>query len=203
LGFEDEDEYTDHVNDLTKMCSRQIDRHCKRPDDYFQDGGATVTEYHKGKAARPARYYQLDERKDAHDAWRYTYWFKQTPVISITSLQRRTSGVGETEAWSDITMYTYDADTGELQIKSSQAPAAGIKRLKIVYAAGYAATPEEVREACGMLAGNYLQARAQEYTTQHVQWGRPTPLDIKRPEIFTEIIKDMLNPYVKRRVHVA
>jgi len=204
LGFEDEDQYTDHVNALLKMCSRRIDRYCKRPNDYFQDTGVTITEYHTGKVAYPDRFYSyLDEREDAYNAWRFVYWFKQTPIVSITSIKRRTSDLGESEVWSAITKYAYNADTGELQIKQSQAPAAGIKRLELVYKAGYTTTPEEVREACAMLAGNYLQARAQEYTTQHVAWGRPMPLDIRRPEIFTQDIKDTLEPYRKKRSHVG
>lgn len=204
LGFEDDDEYTSHVSDLLKTCSRRIDRFCKRPNDYFQAGGVAITEYHDGKAQRDeTRFYPLSERKDVYDEWRYTYWTRQTPVVSFTSIKKRTSAIGETEVWTAITGYTSNEATGEVRIKSSQAPSEGTKRLEIIYTAGYSAMPEDVREACEMLAGNYLQARAQEYTTQHIAWGRPSALDIRRPEIFTQDIKDTLESYRKKRAHVA
>lgn len=207
LGFSSEDDYTDHVNDLLKACSRRIDRYCHRPDNFFagpHDSGGTgitITEYHDGKLTRKSHRYQLTERVDAHDIYRQTYWIEHTPIIAITSVKENIASIGSSDSWTTITDYRLSNDTGRLVFKAGAEPDEGVKNVQIIYTAGYLidAIPDEIREATGMLAGNYLQARAQEYTTQHIQWGRPTTLDIKRPEIFTQDIKDLLEPYVKKR----
>jgi len=204
LGLEDDDEYTDHVDELIKVASARIDRYCKRPSGFFDAGGASVTEYHDGKSARDeTRFYPLNERKDAYDEWRYTYWTKQTPIISITSIHKRTSAIGVTEAWSEITAYNYIADTGQIRLKSSVAPSEGMKRLRIIYAAGYASRPDDIELACAMLVSHYLQGFVQQDLTQRVQWSRPTIPDFARPQVFTEDIKALLEPFKKKRTHAG
>lgn len=204
LGFETEDDYTDHINDLIEMCSRRIDRFCHRPDNFFSGGtlGVTVTEYQDGIAERYSHLPALGEREDAYDAYRATFWLRHTPIILVTSIHENEADIGEADSYTAITKYRFNSETGEVRIATGEVPAEGTKNVRFIYTAGYKTgeTPVEVEQATATLAGNYIQARAQEYTTQSIHWGRPTPFAIQRPEIFTADIKDMLESYKKKRM---
>ena len=185
LGFTSDDAYSDHVEERIEAASREIDRYCKRPDDFF-NGGATLTEYHDGKPV-----------ESGYEAKRI-FWLKQYPVITVTSVHVNKAGIGETDDWQEITKYRHSSSTGKVVMAS--APASGHENVRFTYTAGYASVPADVGEVCASLVANELHMKAQHYSTQLVKWERPATFEFTAPEVFTKDMKRKLAPYVKRRI---
>jgi len=199
LGFDSEDNYNKFLNRTILKASRRIDRFCNRPNDFF-NGGATITEYFDGKPSRSSFMYPDTERTEIYLLDRRTYWLTHTPVLSVTSVQKNTASIGETDNWVDITKYRLNTETGRLVIASTVAPPEGVQNVKVVYVAGYTSVPDEVRMACEELVSNYVKTLVQQGLEAKIRFTRPVPITFSQPLVFTDGIKELLEPYKKRRM---
>jgi len=144
LGFSDDTAFTNFINTLIGIAEDIIDDYCDVPDGFFDDGGVKLTEY-----------YDSDGSGEL--------WLKHRPVISITSLQYNEKGPTETPSWvsltegpGDDTHYLIYPEKGFIYIYS-KIPPAGKRNIKVVYTAGYSATPEPVAHVCKELVANVLR----------------------------------------------
>lgn len=202
LGFEDRDEYKDYVADKVEYASRHIDDFCQRPADYF-NGGATVTEYHDGKSKRSADFPTFYEADQADIKRRRTFFLRQTPVISVTTVKENEASIGSSDDWktrTETTHYRVNKKMGRLRFSTSYIPDEGTDNVEFVYKAGYSTTPKVVEEICRQLIANSLQAEAGDRSAQYIRLARPEPFDFSSPQIFTDEMKARLKRYVKRRV---
>ena len=200
LGFDREDDYTDHVKDVVEHASRFIDDYCKRPDDFF-NGGATLTEYHDGKPKRSADFYNLYENKKATREYRRMFYLEHYPIISVTTVRENEASIGSADDWKTRaeTDYRLDTSNGMLMFSLTMIPAEGFKNVEVVYKAGYATTPSVIAWVAAELTGNWLRASVADRSAQWINLPRPSTIEFATPETFSKEMKEKLKPYVKRR----
>lgn len=201
LGYTDEDAFTKHIVNMLDAASREIDRYCKRPNNFF-NGGATITEYHDGHPRidvdNQTPQWKITELRKK----RQVFWFNQYPIVSITSIHENKSDIGSADDYDEITStyYRYDANTGKLTFALASAPNEGTQNLRLIYVAGYSGVPDDVEEVCAQLVGNRLLAEAQHFNTQLTKWRNPDQMDFDQPMILTKDMKRRLDHYRKRRI---
>lgn len=81
---------------------------------------------------------------------------KQRPVISITSLDIRDTGLNE-ENWESIDTNLYFSDDNAGVINTLFTFRGRWDRYRVTYRAGYETIPEDLAEACASLAAYYYQ----------------------------------------------
>lgn len=201
LGYTDEDEWRRHITTMIKSASRDIDRYCRRNNDFFS-GGATITEYHDGHPLPESDYPSLTWMEDESLDDRRIFWFKEFPIISVTSIHVNLADVGTADNYSEITSgyYRFNTQTGKIIIAKSKTPNVGHQNVRLIYVAGYSTVPDEVAEVCAQLVANRLLGEAQQYGSQLTKWGSPTAPDYQVPTFLTKDMKRRLDPYKKRRV---
>lgn len=199
LGLEDADDYTDHVHDVAEMASRFVDNHCGRPEGFFAKGGASITEYHNGKAKRFGADY-LESIEDLGIAERRTFYLEHYPVISVSTVKENVAAIGASDDWKTRTKYRVDKKRGIVKFATGVIPQEGFENVEFVYTAGYSSIPVPIAMATAEIAGNYIKDAVEKYTQQHMPWQRPAPLDFSIAKIFTPHAEALLAPYVKRRV---
>ena len=198
LGFEAENDYDKFISRLIARASRMADRYCNRPDGFF-NGGATVTDYFDVKEEDSTFHYPETERTGIYDVYRRTFFASQSPIVSITSIHKNTANLGDTPSWTEITAYYMDSDTGRIVIKDTVAPTNGIGNLRVIYKAGYATEPDEIKWACEELVVNGLNGMLQDSLNSKIRFTRPVPSSFSSAKVFTDAIKEKLTPYKKRR----
>ena len=184
LGFTSDSEFVTFLSTLISRAQGMIDRYCGVPDGFFEPGGVT----------RTAELYD-------HDGGEILF-LDYAPVISVSSLEQRTSGLGMTEVWEALTegasndFIIYKAQGKIYFIK---AVSAGYQKIKVTYVAGYASTPGDLADVCAQLAANIL-ANMVARGTVGVSIGEVS-LSVKDlKESFTFELTKILSPHVKRRV---
>lgn len=127
----------DKLYDLLRDADAEVLERCGRN---FEQ--ATVTEYHDGECSNRIL---LDEY----------------PVASVTSVHDDVDRVYGADALIDAADYVCRIKTGEL-IYENGCFADGINNVKVVYVAGYATVPRDIKLACVKLAAaNYIESAAQ------------------------------------------
>jgi hypothetical protein len=199
LGYDDEDKFDSFISSIIDRASRFIDRATNRPDDFF-NGGVAITEYKDGKEDQSRVLYSDSERAAIQDEARRTYFLMHQPVLTVTSISKNIAQLGSADSWSTITKYRLNLTSGRLVIASGSAPSQGIDNLKIVYTAGFAAVPTDIKFACEELTANQLKALIQQGMAAKVRFAQPTLINFSNPKIFTDGIKEQLSPYISRRI---
>jgi len=202
LGFDEETEYDAYVKEIIGMASRYIDDHCQRPADYF-NGGATVTEYHDGKEKRSSDFATFHEAEQADIKRRRTFYLRQTPAISITTIKENVAVIGSSDDWktrTETTHYRPNLKMGRIRFASGYIPNEGTDNIEFIYVAGYSSVPKVVEWVCSEMVGNYLQGGIGDRSAQYIRLARPEPMDFSSPQIFTKEMKERLQRYVKRRI---
>ena len=200
LGFDEESEFDRFISRLIDRASRMIDRWCRRPSDYF-NGGASITECHNGKACPSEGVYPHTDRSDKAEITRRTYRLGQFPVLSVTSVHNNASGIGETPSWgSAITAYTLDNETGEIVFGWNVNISVSVKNLRFIYEAGYDNVPDEIEWACEEMVVNAIKKMMQDGVNMRIKFGRPMPIGLKTADVFTDSVKELLDPYRKVRL---
>jgi hypothetical protein len=198
LGFDNESDSDKFIQRLVSRASRVIDRYCNRLNDFF-NGGSTVTDYFDVKEEDSTFHYPETERTGIYDVYRRTFRLSQSPIISVTTVHKNTANLGDTAVWELITAYYMDSDTGRIVIKDAVAPISGIGNMRVIYKAGYATEPDEIKWACEELVVGALNAIWQRSLNSKIRFTRPTPIGLSTPDVFTDAIKEKLAPYKKRR----
>ncbi|MFA5307152.1 MAG: hypothetical protein WC365_06925 [Candidatus Babeliales bacterium] len=203
LNFTSQSDFEDYVSRLIDRASRHIDRYTRRPTAFF-NGGATVTEYQNGNSSSLEGVYPDTARAGKLDIKNKVYRLSQSPIISVTSVNHNTAAIGEVEAWTAITAYHLDSETGELVFANTVAINEKsnyyAKNLRFIYVAGYASVPDEVEQACEELVANALKKAITDNLNARVRFGRPAAISMSGKEVFTDEIKEMLNPYQQVRL---
>ncbi|MFA5307665.1 MAG: hypothetical protein WC365_09510, partial [Candidatus Babeliales bacterium] len=203
LNFSTQEEYENYVSRLIDRASRHIDRYTRRPTAFF-NGGATITEYQNGNQSSSEGIYPETARASKLGIKDKVYRLEQSPVISVTSVHQNTAAIGETEAWTAITAYHLDNDTGELifanTVSINEKSNYYAKNLRFIYVAGYSSVPDEVEQACEELVANALKKAVADNLNARVRFGRPAPINMSGKEVFTDEIKEMISPYQQVRL---
>jgi len=148
LGFQDETQYEDVLDELILYAERIIDNYCKVPSGFFAAAGVTVTdEYHD---------------HDGSGFFNLHYY----PLTAITTLSRNSASLTQAAAWvpliagpgvgSDYIAYPDYRDHGKIYIYN-RAPPAGFRNIKCTYKAGYATTPKDVTQICNEIVANIVR----------------------------------------------
>lgn len=202
LGFADQSTYEDYISRMITACSRFIDRRTRRPTGYY-NGGATVTECMDGKSTGSSAYTNT-KRSAMFAAKSRTYRLDQSPVISVTSVSQNSAQVGATPVWEAITAYSIDNDTGEVcfspSVSINPKSAFYSKNLRFIYTAGYSTVPDEIAAACEELVANGLKKVMMDQLNSRVRFSRPAPISFSDKSVFTDDVKELLEPYVKVRL---
>jgi len=203
LNFTSQSDYEDYISRLIDRASRHIDRYTRRPTAFF-NGGATVTEYQNGNSSSLEGVYPDTARANKISIKDKVYRLEQSPILSITSVSQNTAAIGETEAWTAITAYHPDLETGELifanTVSINEKSNYYAKNLRFIYVAGYSSVPDEVEQACEELVANALKKAVADNLNARVRFGRPAPINMSGKEVFTDEIKEMISPYQQVRL---
>lgn len=197
LGFDLASELDEFLEDIIPMASRFIDHHCNRPDNFFQDGGVTVTEYFDGLgSAPPADYLQYEREIEIWENRARMFNLSERPVLSITSVQELVDGTWVDRTEGDSSAYDYRRVRSQIYFWKS-IPRRGWKNLKVIYTAGYATIPSDVDWVCARLIANELHALQEDRGTAKVALTGAPILDFEDPMIFTKDLAERLSPYTK------
>ncbi|MFA5306636.1 MAG: hypothetical protein WC365_04245 [Candidatus Babeliales bacterium] len=198
LNFDSQANYETYVSRLVDRASRHIDRYCKRPNSFF-NGGASITEYQNGEPYQSGVYSDT-VRAAKNEVRRKLYHLGQSPIISISSVAHNNNSMGASPVWDTTTDYQLDTETGEISFASSVTINDGIKNLRFVYVAGYASVPDEVEQACEELVANAIKKATMDNLNARVRFGKPSAISMTNKEVFTDEIKEMLEPYKQVRI---
>jgi hypothetical protein len=198
LNFSSQDDYESYVGRLIDRASRQIDRFTRRPSGFF-NGGASITEYQDGEPFQSGVYSDT-VRAAKNEIRRKLYHLGQSPVVSISSVAHNNNSMGASPVWDTTTDYQLDTATGEVSFASSVTINDGIKNLRFVYVAGYASVPDEIEQACEELVANAIKKATIDNLNARVRFGKPSAISMTNKEVFTDEIKEMLEPYKQVRI---
>ena len=147
LGFQDETQYEDVLDELILYAERIIDNYCKVPSGFFAATGVTVTdEYHD------------------YDGLGYIYLHYYPTTVTTLSvnyldLTQVPSWIALTKhpaAASDYIPYPEYRHHGKIYIYN-RAPPAGFRNIKCTYKAGYTITPKDVTQICNEIVANIVR----------------------------------------------
>lgn len=122
------------INQATRM----IEAHCMLPEDHHFKQATYTNEEYDGSGSN-----QLV--------------LKMRPVTSLTSFQYR-SGLPNENDWNDIESELYfgsDLDAGVIGLLFTQSQ--HYNQYRVTYTAGYATIPEDLAEACAILAAHLVE----------------------------------------------
>ncbi len=200
LGFDDESKYDQHIDSRIERASRFIDRHCNRPDDFF-NGGTAITEYQDGKQINSPYLYFNTERSQRTNQYARTLFLRHAPIISVTHIYKNIVDIGATANWVEIasSQYSLNSQTGRVVFSATQTPPAGTDNIKIIYVAGYSTTPTDIKFACEELVVNLLKLTIEQNARAKIRFAQPTRVEFANPKILNDSIVEKLQPYVNRR----
>lgn len=161
IGFQDETQYEDLLNELILYAERIIDNYCRVPSGFFVAGGLTITdEYHDHKGSGVI----------------YLFYY---PTV-LTTLSVNTALITAVPTWvaltahpaaaSDFISYPEYRHQGKVYIYN-RAPSSGYRNIKVTYKAGYAAIPADVTQVCNEIVANIVRGILKR---------KLTPLDLSR-----------------------
>jgi len=147
IGFQDETQYENLLDELILYAERIIDNYCKVPSGFFIAAGLTITdEYHD------------------HGGSGVIYLFYYPTVL--TTLSVNTALITEAAVWvaltaspaadSDFISYPEYRHEGKVYIYDS-VPSSGYRNIKVTYQAGYAAIPADVSQVCNEIVANIVR----------------------------------------------
>jgi hypothetical protein len=124
----------------------------------------------------------------------------------MTSVYQNTAAIGQAENWVAIPSSDYhlDSETGEVTFASSVSinpkSASYSKNLRFIYVTGYSSVPEEIVMACEELVANALKKQLADNLNARVRFSRPAAISFSDKTVFTDDIKEMLEPYRQMRM---
>jgi len=184
LGYETESEYNTFLSGLINQVESIIENHCNVPSGFFQDGGVSIT----------------DETYDWDDRF---IILRYRPIISVSSVKLNMAGYAQTPDWQTIDSKYYIVYKNEGMIKIiGKTPAIPEQSVKISYTAGYASTPQAIKNVCLMLAGNILHAILQRKISPVVRIDEFT-VKFVVPDVFTDEMRRILAPFVCRSFSIG
>jgi len=165
IGFQDETQYEDLLDELILYAEKIIDNYCGVPSGFFVAAGLTITdEYHD------------------HGGSGVIYLFYY-PIV-VTTLSVNSAHITAVPSWSALTKHPAAASDfieypeyrheGKVYIYND-APASGNRNIKVTYQAGYAALPVDVSQVCNEIVANIVRGILKRKLT---------------PQDFTQIISD-------------
>ena len=148
IGFQDETQYEDLLDELILAAERIIDNYCKVPSGFFVAAGLTVTAEHHdhdGSGVVHLRYY---------------------PILSVTSLEYNNAGLTQATNWTALTagpgagssylLYPEFESHGKIVIYST-IPSAGFRNIRSTYVAGYTAVPADITQITNEIVANIVR----------------------------------------------
>jgi hypothetical protein len=186
LGYAAESEYDAFVNDLIERAEAVIENFCDVPEDFFADGGCTITD----------EYHDLRESDD-YIALDYA------PVLSVSSVSVNVAGYGAAKSWSAVSandQYLYPKQ-GLLYLYNLSYSVEE-QNVKVTYVAGYTTTPTDIQFVTEQLCANVLHDSLQRKVSPVVRvndWA----VRIIHPDVFTRELKAMLQRYRQRHVSIG
>jgi len=180
LGYADEEQYDAFLNDLITASESLVEQYCNVPSGYFQAGGVSF-------------------QNQLYD-YRYPIFLRYTPVISVQSVEINTASYGQSPNWVTLetTEYVVNAEAGCIYLVK-RIPAVTLQSVRVSYTAGYSSTPEVVRHVVKALCSNMLHEILQRKISPLIRVEDWT-IRLVVPESFTNELKTMLTPYVRRTI---
>ena len=185
LGFNTDGDYESWLdNDLIPHVESVVDSYCNVPSGFFKAGGLTFT----------------DQLYDYKQALQLRYY----PVLEVSAVKRNKAGYGQTPDWEalDSTDYIVDKYTGILYFVSGKVPAVREQSIKVSYKAGYSSTPNVISYVAAQTCANVLNIMLQRKVAPVIRVDDWT-VRLVLPAAFTEELKNMLAPYVRRFTEVG
>ena len=196
LGFQDETQYEDLIDDLILYAQRIIDNYCQVPPLFFTATGITITDEHHDS--------------DGSGFFNLHYY----PITAVTTLSRNSASLSEVPAWvpliagpgagSDYIAYPDYRDHGKIYIYN-RAPPTGYRNIKCTYKAGYATVPADVVQITNEIVANIVRSiLKRKLTPQDITQMVIAGGDIRA--VFSEGVKlsapqkEMLNTYKVNQV---
>lgn len=134
--------YDTLLTDLIGAASKAVEGYCRRPFE-----AASYTEYLDGNADTVLQ-------------------VSKVPVTSLTSVT-----IGPNEATPEVIAgsdFVLDQATGQIKLKPTSTATPyfprGFRNVKVIYAAGFATIPDDVKLACAMIVSNAYNLHAKDNT---------------------------------------
>jgi len=147
LGFQDETQYEDLIDELILYAEKIIDNYCQVPSGFFVALGVTVTdEYHDhdGSGIFYLHYYPTDVT---------TLSVNSKPLIAVPSWTTLTE---HPAASSSFVPYPEHRHHGKVYIYNN-IPPAGVRNIKCTYQAGYTTLPADVTQITNEVVANVVR----------------------------------------------
>lgn len=109
---------------------------------------------------------------------------KHQPLNSVTSVEYRLSPA---DAWSAIDAATYSTANGCINIAQPPFTRHGYAQVRVVYNAGFATVPADIKQACIMQSSLWIQQQYFPSASGHVM-----------PDGLANDVRAMLEPYSRR-----
>ena len=204
-----EAEWNDFLDLIISNAYQKINRYCNVTS--FET--TTVTEYHDGRGSTGdfGAYRDFDK----------TFYLRESPVQSVTSLSINNQSPSVSPVWVDLTEVSALADgdfivnknyeLGKIIIVSGNVPVEGYNNVKIVYVSGYPTSSDEYKDikmANILVAQNLLlqKKKVQEATTLRATGARDMSemfALFNESYVLTNEIKNTLDRYKRRQVDMS
>lgn len=181
LGYASDSAFNTFLDSLIVLAQSMIENFSRVPTDFFAANGLAFT----------------NEFHDFQYPWMSLLYY---PVLSVSKVEYNDQGYGITANWVTVSEpdYIMNLAAGQLMLVN-KVPAIKEQSVRIAYTAGYSTTPDDIKYVCIQLCTNALHAILQRKVSPQVQVNDMV-VKVVAVEAFSEELKSMLKPYVRRLV---